>query len=57
MRTIEKTVFKFSELSNSAKETAANWFLQDPMFDPDYILEDAETIAGFLKNHDQPKHG
>ena len=45
MRTIEQTVFKFSELSDSAKETAREWWRRDQDFDLDYTIDDAATVA------------
>lgn len=45
MRTIEQTVFKFSELSESAKEKARAWWRRDQDFDLEYTIDDAATVA------------
>ena len=46
MRTIEKTVFKFKELSEAAKVRARDWYRGgDNDFDVGYVYEDAVTIA------------
>lgn len=45
METIEQTVFKFSELSDSAKETAREWWRRDQDFDLDSTIDDAVTIG------------
>ena len=49
-RTIETTVFQFSELSDSAKETARNWWRESETanFDAEFVIEDAERMAGIL---------
>jgi len=50
MRIIEKTVYQFTELSESAKETALSWFREGVTdFEwHEYIFEDFERIAGIL---------
>lgn len=45
METIEQTVFKFSELSDSAKETAREWWRRDQDFDLEHVIDDAATVA------------
>ena len=48
--TVSKTVFEFEELSDSAKETARDWFREGAL-DYDwweYIYEDAATIAEMM---------
>ena len=45
METIEQTVFKFSELSDSAKETAREWWRRDQDFDLESTIDDAATVA------------
>lgn len=49
MRTIEKTIYQFDELSDDAKENARQWHRSIP---DDYyaenVFEDAATIAGIL---------
>ena len=51
-RTACKTVFKFDELSDSAKEKAREWFRNDGgdsfMFAAEYIFEDAATVADLM---------
>jgi len=48
-RTIEKTVFTYSELSEAAKEKARNWYRDDGgdnfRFAAEFVLEDAENMA------------
>lgn len=47
MRTIEKTIFNFSELSESAKERARDWYRQGA-FDHawyDFVIDDAKRIG------------
>lgn len=46
MRTVEVQVFKFSELSDSAKEKARDWYREGYDFDPEY--EPFETAARLL---------
>jgi hypothetical protein len=50
MRTVEKTVYKFDELSDKAKEAARDWFRRDyPHPDWwDHIYEDAEAVGKIL---------
>lgn len=49
MRTIKKkTVFTFSELSDTAKEKAREWYRQDLPVDYDFVFEDAANIADIL---------
>jgi len=45
METIEQTVFKFSELSDRAKEKAREWWRRDQDFDLDHTIDDAATVA------------
>lgn len=48
MRVIEKTVFKFDELSDSAKERARDWYRQADCDDNSFaecVIEDAATVA------------
>ena len=45
MHTIEKTVFKFSELSDQAKERAREWWRQDQDFDLECTIDDAADVA------------
>lgn len=49
-RTVEKTVFAFAELSDSAKERARDWWrsCENQDFDTDFIFDDAQTIGGIL---------
>lgn len=52
MRTIEKTVYTFEELDDSAKERAreyvrVNWLFQDSA-DWEYILDDAVSVGAIL---------
>lgn len=48
MRTIEKTVFTFDELSDEAKENARDWYRTGNDFDAEFVIEDAATIADIL---------
>ena len=51
MRTIQTEVFKFSELSERAKETARYWFRQYSAVDgfyAEYVFEDVATIADMM---------
>lgn len=43
--TIQKTVFTFAELSESAKETARNWIRETNELDHDCVYSDAAEIA------------
>jgi hypothetical protein len=45
MRTIEQTVFKFSELTDSAKEKAREWWRTTSDFELDHVIDDAATVA------------
>jgi hypothetical protein len=45
MRTIEQTVFKFSELTDAAKEKAREWWRTDYDIDLDHVIDDAVTVA------------
>ena len=45
MRTIEQTVYEFSELSDRAKETAREWWRRDQDFDLEHTIDDAATVA------------
>jgi hypothetical protein len=45
MRTIEQTVFKFSELTDSAKEKAREWWRTDYDIELDHVIDDAATVA------------
>jgi hypothetical protein len=50
-RTIEKTIFKFEELSDTAKETARNWYRECSAGDnyfSESVIEDAATIAALM---------
>lgn len=50
MKTIELTLFQYSELSESAKEKARDWFTEDGG-NVDYIYSDAEcTVKAFFKH-------
>lgn len=43
------TLYQYDELSDRAKEKAREWYTGEGFeFDPEYIFEDFETIAGFL---------
>jgi hypothetical protein len=50
MRTIEKTVYKFDELSDAAKEVARDWWrdAESADFDPEYIIDDAARLADLI---------
>lgn len=45
MQTDTYPVFKYDELSDSAKEKAREWYCEDLPWDPEYVIEDAATIA------------
>jgi len=47
---IEKTVYSFNELSESAKDTARDWYRSgdDMDFAAEHVIEDAATIADIL---------
>lgn len=45
MKTIEQTVFKFSELTDSAKEKAREWWRTDYDIELDHVIDDAATVA------------
>ncbi len=45
MQTDTYPVFKYDELSDSAKEKAREWYCEDLPLDHEYVLEDAATIA------------
>lgn len=45
METIEKTIFKFSELTERAKDRAREWWRQDQDFDLECTIDDAATLA------------
>ncbi len=45
MRTIEQTVFKFSELTDSAKEKAREWWRTSEDIDLDHVIDDAAIVA------------
>lgn len=45
MRTIEQTVFKFSELTDSAKEKAREWWRTTSDIELDHVIDDAATVA------------
>jgi hypothetical protein len=45
VRTIEQTVFKFSELTDSAKEKAREWWRTDYDIELDHVIDDAATVA------------
>ena len=47
-RMLEKQVYTFNELSESAKEKAREWFRSCDDFESDYILEDANNCAAIL---------
>ena len=47
MRTIEQTVYEFSELSDRAKETAREWWRRDQDFDLEHTIDDAATVARY----------
>jgi hypothetical protein len=44
----EKTEFKFSELSERAKQKAREAYIDGVEFDAEYTIDDAETVLGFL---------
>ena len=50
MRVAETNVYKFSELSDSAKENAREWMRQaeSSSFDPDLAYEDLQAIASIM---------
>ena len=50
MRTVEQKVYKFDELSDSAKEAAREWWRQCELNEEwwDAVYEDAETIAAMI---------
>ena len=49
MRTIETAVYQYEELSESAKETARQWYLSDwDFFEYDHVIEDAQTYAEII---------
>lgn len=50
MRTIEKTVYQFSELSDSAKEKARDWYRQSDIdcYWAESVIEDAATLADII---------
>lgn len=49
MRTIETTVYTFSELSDSAKEKVRAWYRQaDDCYWAEAVIEDAATIADII---------
>lgn len=48
IETTTKTVFQYSELSNSAKERAREWFTTGNDFDPDHVFEDAKAVADII---------
>lgn len=45
MRTIEQTVFKFSELTYTAKEKAREWWRTTSDIELDHMIDDAATVA------------
>jgi hypothetical protein len=45
VRTIEQTVFKFSELTDSAKEKAREWWRTSEDIDLDHVIDDAAIVA------------
>lgn len=51
MRTIQKTVYLFSELSDSAKEKARNWYRELGSSDCDSVISDFEQVAAILGLH------
>lgn len=48
MRTIKKSIFTFSELSEHSKEKARDWYRQDLPVDYDFVFEDAANVADIL---------
>lgn len=50
MRTIEKTIYKYSELSDAAKSNARDWYRQSDCDDfySECVIEDTATIADIL---------
>lgn len=51
MRTIEKTFYQYSELSENAKEKARAWYrraCQGDNYFSEFVIEDAENIGGML---------
>jgi hypothetical protein len=50
MRTVEETVYKFSELSDAAKEVARNWWRECSSSDDwwDFVYDDAAQIAELM---------
>lgn len=49
MRVIEKTIFKFDELSESAKENAINWFKNGNSYC--WIGEGVDSVKAFCKHY------
>jgi hypothetical protein len=45
MRTIEQTVYTFSELSESAKDKAREWWRRDQDCELEHVIGDAATVA------------
>jgi hypothetical protein len=45
VRTIEQTIFKFSELTDSAKEKAREWWRTTSDIELDHVIDDAATVA------------
>jgi len=48
MRTIEQTVFKFSELTDTAKEKAREWWRTTTDIDLDHVIDDSATVAAIF---------
>lgn len=49
MRTIETTIYKFSELSDAAKERARGWYRGNgEWLDYDFVYDDAASVADIL---------
>lgn len=50
MRTIEKNVFTYGELSEVAKENARNWYREESMHDEwwDFVYTDAKQMASLI---------
>jgi hypothetical protein len=51
MRTIEKTIYTFDELSDKAKQRAREWYREVTQFDSFYfdsVIEDVKTVGAFF---------
>lgn len=48
MKTLQFNAYSFTELSDTAKEKARQWWRESDEFNADFVFEDAETIGGFI---------